>query len=105
MMGVGYDLFWTLNPKSLTPFVKAFSFEIEFKQKYDDWVAWQSGIYVKLAIASSLGKDVKYLERPMLHEAEKKKSTENVNPIKEHMLERMAKLNRRFREEELIREQ
>ena len=105
MMGVGYDLFWTLNPKSLTPFVKAFSIEFEMRQKYDDWLAWQSGIYVRMAIVSSLGKEVKYPELPMSHEVVKRKSTENVNPIKEHMLERMAKLNRRFRKEELIREQ
>ena len=104
MMGVGYDLFWTLNPKSLTPFVKAFSLDMEMRQKYDDWLAWQSGVYVRVAIVSSLGKDVKYPELPMSHEQVKKKPTEKINPMKEYMLERMAKLNSRFCEEELIRE-
>jgi len=40
MIGVEYDLFWRLNPKSLTPFVKAFS----MKAKYEDSLAWTMGM-------------------------------------------------------------
>lgn len=61
MIGVNYDLFWTLNPKSLQPFIKAF----DLKRKYDDEIAWRNGMYVKMAIASSLSKENKYPERPI----------------------------------------
>jgi hypothetical protein len=62
MIGVDYDLFWTLNPKSLSPFVKAFS----LKQKYDDAIAWSQGIYIRMAIGSCLSKNTKYPEKPMM---------------------------------------
>lgn len=68
MIGVDYDLFWTLNPKSLSPFIKAFS----LRQKYDDAMAWQAGVYVRMAIASSFSKDVKYPNKPLMDKAEPK---------------------------------
>lgn len=61
-IGVDYDLFWGLNPKSLTPFVKAFS----LRQKYDDVVAWNHGKYIQLAIASNFTKGAKYPEAPFM---------------------------------------
>lgn len=99
MMGVEYDLFWTLNPKSLSPFVKAFNLQ----QKYDDWLAWQNGLYVKMAIGSSLSKDNKYPELPLLEER-KKPTVPKVNLMKEVMMERMMIINSRFSEEELVGE-
>lgn len=61
MIGVDYDLFWTLNPKSLSPFIKAF----ELKQKYDDASAWRSGMYIRMAIGSVLAKGNKYPTKPL----------------------------------------
>lgn len=93
MIGVDYELFWTLNPKSLSPFIKAFS----LRMKYDDKVAWQHGIYVKLAIASSFNKNSKYPTSPSMSsipvvETEKDKQ----NKIKEKMFQQMSLLNLRF---------
>ena len=61
MMGVDYELFWTLNPKSLSPFNKAF----DLKQKYDDGISWQNGYYIRMAIASAMSKEAKYPTRPL----------------------------------------
>lgn len=103
MMGVNYDLFWTLNPKSLSPFIKAFSLKHEFDYEYDDRMAWLSGLYIRMAIASTLDKDSKYPEKP-LSETMKvvdKKVDENkmMNKIKQAMLERMAIVNQGFKKE------
>lgn len=61
MIGVEYDLFWTLNPKSLNPFVKAF----ELEQKQKDSENWQLGMYIKLAVGSSLNAKIKYPKEPL----------------------------------------
>ena len=62
MIGVDYKLFWKLNPKTLSPFIKAF----ELKQKHDDHLAWQQGAYIRMAILSSMDTKNKYPEKPML---------------------------------------
>lgn len=98
MMGVDYELFWTLNPKSLTPFIKAFV----LKQKQADRLAWQSGMYIRMAIASNFGKQAKYPTHPFLEDAR----TIEVDPeeqqhlIKDKFMIRMKQLNSRFGEEE-----
>ena len=61
MMGVDYELFWTLNPKSLSAFIKAF----DLKKKYDDSLAWQHGYYVRMAIGSAMSKETKYPKEPV----------------------------------------
>lgn len=61
MIGVDYNLFWELNPKTLYPFVKAF----HLKQKYDDMVAWQHGFYVMKAISCNFSKQEKYPQKPV----------------------------------------
>ena len=62
MIGIQYELFWTLNPKTLNPFIKAF----ELKRQYDDEMAWISGNYIRMAIADSLSKKNLYPPRPNL---------------------------------------
>jgi len=95
MIGVEYDLFWRLNPKSLTPFSKAFS----LKSKYEDSLAWTQGVYIQRAIASCLDKKSKYPDKPFLEKKVESKpmSTEE---LKKKMLERMSVLNKRFDKEE-----
>lgn len=100
MMGVEYDLFWTLTPESLKPFFKAF----ELKQKNNDEIAWNHGVYIQLAVASVLDKDIDYPKKPL-------SSRDSVEPmslqdkIKETMMERMLIINSRFEEEgEIINE-
>lgn len=98
MMGVDYELFWTLNPKSLAPFVRAFS----LKQKYDDRLAWSSGVYIRMAIASNFGKQVKYPQHPFLETATVVEVDTEAQQqlIKDKFMIRMKELNSRFGEEE-----
>lgn len=97
MIGVDYDLFWTLNPKSLSPFIKAF----EMKQDYDDEQSWRLGAYIRLAIASSLSKDNKYPEKPFSYGA-KGATTMTPEQIKEKMMATAEIINNRLEKEGLI---
>lgn len=96
MIGVDYDTFWRLNPKSLSPFIKAFT----LKYEYDDRKNWELGLYIKMAVASSFSKDAKYPSKPF--------SESNMPPekaqesIKRKFMHKMNELNSRFREEEKI---
>ena len=93
MIGVEYDLFWTLNPRSLQPFVKAF----ELKQKYDDSVAWQQGVYIQLAIASVLNKSAKYPTKPMMAKTVERDMT--AEEIKARVMSQMKVINSQFGKE------
>ena len=94
MIGVDYELFWTLNPKSLSPFIKAF----DLKQKYDDSSAWILGGYIQRAIASVLNKDSKYPQRPLSNSLTLDEESRK-NEIKQKFLNRMELLNSRYRKE------
>jgi len=87
MIGVDYDLFWSLNPKSFQPFVKAF----QLRQEYDDMVAWLNGMYVKRAIASSLNKEAKYPNHPMMSKPKLVEMPQEV--IMERFMRAMNKIN------------
>lgn len=91
MMGVDYELFWTLNPKSLSPFVKAFN----LKQKYDDAISWQSGLYIRLAIASALNKQSKYPQKPMMSEPVEDKPMTS-EEIKNKVMAQATRINAKF---------
>lgn len=90
MMGVDYDLFWTLNPKSLSPFVRAF----EMKRKYDDEMTWRQGVYIKMAIASAMDKGNKYPQKPFSYENENRDMTPQ--QIKEKMMATAEIINNRL---------
>lgn len=96
MIGVAYDLFWTLNPRSLQPFIKAF----ELKRINDDFNSWRSGYYIKLAIASSLSKECKYPDKPFSDKSISKPNEMSAEEIKEKMLRNMGIINSKFRKEE-----
>lgn len=93
-MGVEYDLFWTLNPKSLDPFVKAFS----MKQKYDNICSWRDGLYIRMAMASILDKSVSYPSKPMGEEVELTPQERSLQ-IRQKVMERMIVVNSRFEED------
>lgn len=95
MMGVDYELFWTMNPKELTPFIKAF----ELKRQYDDILSWQQGIYIKLAIASSLSKDIKYPKTPMCKESAPVTPEQRQQTIKQRFMNHIAQINAKFERE------
>lgn len=64
-IGVGYELFWKLNPKKLKPFMVA------FKQKKDEEIAtinyttWLQGRYNADAINCNFSKNGKYPDKPI----------------------------------------
>lgn len=95
MMGVDYNLFWTLNPKSLSPFTKAFNLKIQ----YDDRLAWQHGKYITVAVASVLDNKTKYPTKPFLEDMDnliEETPQDRMNRIKEKMLMNMVVINQKF---------
>ncbi len=91
MIGVDYDLFWTLNPKSLTPFVKAF----RLKNKREDYMMWSLGLYIRSAIASNFNKSAKYPQKPFSDSKEEN----TAEKMKERFMRTVNTLNSRFRKE------
>lgn len=99
MMGVDYELFWSLDPKSLSPFVKAFS----MKKEQEDAMMWQHGLYVRMAVLSSLDKNVKYPKKPMMAEqmAEKRETPEQRQKrLKEKFLAHVTLINAKIKKGE-----
>lgn len=93
MIGVDYEFFWTLNPKSLMPFIKAF----DLKQKYDDKVAWLNGLYVRMAILNSFTKNSKYPNNPLMSKEVNIITPEDKqNEIKRKFLQQVELINTRF---------
>lgn len=93
MIGIDYDLFWSLNPKSLAPFVKAFS----LKQKENDRNMWIQGLYIRMAVASSLSTKCKYPQEAFMSQKENKELDMLV--IKDRFMKHANLLNSRFRKE------
>ena len=97
-MGVAYDLFWTLNPKSLSPFTEAFY----LKQQYDDTVSWTQGLYIKMAIAGLIDSKVDYPKSPFSVVSKNKKekvimTQEDI--IKDKFIHAMISINANFGKE------
>lgn len=90
-MGVSYGEFWDLSPRDLKPIIRAFG----VKQDMDDKARWEQGLYIKLAIGSSLSKDNKYPQNPFYHKADER-SPQDI--IKERFMRDMAKINSHFKE-------
>lgn len=90
MIGVDYDLFWRLNPKTLKPFIKAFS----LRQQYDDTLIWTQGKYIQLAIASTLDKKAKYPTVPFSQIVETPE--DRMLAIKERFMVQAELINSRF---------
>lgn len=101
MMGVEYDLFWTLTPESLKPFFKAFDLKQKRKETETDIIAWQHGIYIQMAVASVLDSKTDYPKEPLSIINEKEKNItpqDRMEKIKENMMERMIIVNSQFEE-------
>ena len=75
-MGVSESQFWNMNPRRLTPYVKA----NEIKLERDNTIAWLCGAYVRNAIASCFNRGAEYPEKPIritpMSEAEKEEAAE-----------------------------
>ncbi|MEG2717390.1 MAG: hypothetical protein RR961_08630 [Eubacterium sp.] len=63
-IGVPYELFWTLSPSKLKPFIKANEDRISEKNRIDNINAWRQGLYIREAIASCIDKKAKYPKMP-----------------------------------------
>lgn len=89
-------MFWELNPKELSPFVKAFA----LKRKHEDGFAWQQGVYIRLAIASCLVKNAEYPKKPFSTDKETEQTPEQKQDIiKTRFMNHITLLNSRFRKE------
>ena len=68
-IGVPYETFWSLNPKTLKPFFEAYQIrskrEAELKGSEIDISAWSVGLYVRNAIVSAFEKSVQYPQKPI----------------------------------------
>lgn len=86
-IGVDYELFWKLTPKSLQPFVSAFN----YKRELNDYAAWVQGMYIKEAIVSAMVKNAKYPSKPFSAQAR----DNTPDAIKAKMMRKMDELNAR----------
>lgn len=64
-IGVDYDLFWSLNPRKLQPFVKSFKMKQKIKTEYINFQTWLQGIYFGKALVASLDKNQEYFKEPI----------------------------------------
>lgn len=65
MIGVNYELFWTLSPPKLEPFIEAFKQKQIAKRDEMNLNAWLNGAYVANAISACFGKNSQYPSEPM----------------------------------------
>jgi len=93
MIGVDYELFWTLNPKSLSPFIEAFRLCEELQDSH----SWKLGAYIKMAITSSMSKNSKYPEKPLLSKTKRKVKPDDGADFKARFLNHVELLNTRFK--------
>jgi hypothetical protein len=73
VVGISYELFPSLNPKMIEPFMKAHNMKEEEEYKQINYTAWLNGMYVASAISACFSKNSKYPEKPY----EAKKEEEN----------------------------
>lgn len=68
-LGVTEDVFWTLNPTKIKPYIEA-----KRKREIDrDYSNWMLGAYIKSSIASALDKHNKYPDKPYMEKAEEER--------------------------------
>lgn len=92
-MGVRYDEFWDLSPRTLQPFIKAF----ELKTELEDRARWEQGLYIRLAIQSSLSDKVKYPDKN-LYNKDMTNPQNKMEQIKEKFLRNMEIINMKMKE-------
>lgn len=86
-------MFWTLNPKELESFNKAF----ELSQEISDINNWQLGRYIQHAVASCLfDKKATYPNKPFIYEQKLEER------ISEEERERIGKMNNQLVRQKII---
>jgi len=82
-IGVDYDLFWSLNPRKLQPFVKSFKMKQKIKTEYINFQTWLQGIYFGKALVASLDKNQEYFKEPIdFQKIKEQKSQEELMAMK-----------------------
>jgi len=64
-IGIPYETFLILNPRTIKPFVKAFNDKKEEERATINYTAWLNGIYVSKAISACFSKNCKYPDKPI----------------------------------------
>lgn len=90
-MGVDYNVFWTLNPRKLKPFEKAYEMKLESRQNSMNLEAWLKGLYTQHAVASIMSKRAKYPQKPFdLFGNQKKTPQQEADEFMRFMLQHNA---------------
>lgn len=81
-MDMSQELFWTLNPTTLKPYVEAY----KLKKEREDAEMWRMGIYVLSAVRTGVenvlaGRKAKaeYLAEPLMQTAQQEAIAENMS--------------------------
>lgn len=95
-IGIDEKTFWTLNPHKIKPYKKAYKLKMEER----DAEMWRMGIYVQSAVAVAVEHNLagrkaksKYIEQPILSDAEKNEKKISRNKRKEQTEMLFTKLN------------
>lgn len=67
MIGIDYNLFWTLNPSKIKPFIRAFELKEKRKSSEMDTLAWDIGSYVLQALGAMLDSNTHYPHEPNIY--------------------------------------
>lgn len=70
-IGITYELFPRLNPRTIEPFRKAFQQKKDEEIATIEYTAWRNGLYVASAIGACFSKNGRYLDRPIEVRADK----------------------------------
>lgn len=94
-MGVDIDRFWTMTPKTLDPYFKAFSLQ----RKREDEAMWIQGMYIAMAVGSVLSSEAEYPKRSFIAQQELEQDKEllaqsKMELMRQKMVEHMLVINR-----------
>ena len=93
-MGVGYEEFWDLSPRTLKPFAKAFKLRSEISSRD----RWEQGFYISLAVMSVLdGKNSPYPDKPLTGSSPQNEEAK-AELMQARFLAQATRLNARFKE-------
>ena len=95
-----YRDFWSLNPRRLEAFVKAYRQRMELQAKLDNQNAWLHGQYVAYAVAACLSKKAKYPKQPFAFAGEDSQR-ERMERIKANMMSFAIRHNAAFAAKEV----
>ena len=54
-MGISYNDFWDMNPRIVKVYIEGYKNKINRDLEYDNYISYLSGIYVRDALASTVG--------------------------------------------------